>query len=101
MIAIAYARNCAKLFPFVRQKGCCVMTDNFASDFYGLPTYIVDQVRLESIAETNQMRVYHWESLNGVLRPLFMAVLTTHKLARIGSEVRDHALQSLAGRAHH
>lgn len=71
------------------------MRDNFAADFFGLPTYFVTNHKTEIIG--HNVRIYHWEKRGCMLTPQFVAVLPATELVRISEDVRAAAQRALTG----
>lgn len=70
-----------------------MLKHDLATEFYGLPEYIIDQHATERTA--CGLRIYHWRSLGGSYVPLFTAVLAPIVLARISGDIHDVALRAL------
>jgi hypothetical protein len=68
--------------------------ENFATDFYGCPEYVITHIRTERLTNGNT-RVYHWESRNGLLVPSFMAFIATRDLVVMNSVVRETLNETL------
>lgn len=66
---------------------------DLATEFYGLPEYVIDQHETERTA--CGVRIYHWRSLGGVYVPLFTAVLAPVVLAQISQEAHAAALRAM------
>ncbi len=71
------------------------MAADFATDFYGCPTFFITNAITE-IAGSN-VRVYHWDKRGGVLVPQFIAIVPAAELAVISRDVRETANKSLQG----
>ena len=61
--------------------------DNFASEFYGLPEYVITHVKTETLKNGN-VRVYHWVERAGQLVPCFMAMIATSDLVVMNDVVQ-------------
>jgi hypothetical protein len=68
--------------------GVTTMAENFATDFYGCPEYVITHIRTEKLANGNT-RVYHWENRNGLLVPSFMAFIATKDLVVMNGIVQE------------
>lgn len=69
------------------------MRDNFAADFYGLPTYFITNHKTEICG--HNVRIYHWEKRATFLTPLFVAVLSAADLASISQDASEVARRAL------
>ena len=63
------------------------MTQDFAEEFAGLPTYFITNTRTEAFG--GNVRVYHWERRGSILAPQFIAVIPAPELAVINRDIRE------------
>jgi len=64
-----------------------------ATEFYGLPEYVIDQHETERTS--CGVRIYHWRKLGSMLVPQFTAVIAPCVLARISKDVHSAALAAM------
>jgi hypothetical protein len=69
--------------------------EDFATEFYGLPEYVITHIRTEKLKNGN-VRVYHWEERNGQLVPAFMAFIAGNDLVVMNGAVQDALLDFVA-----
>lgn len=62
------------------------MSENFASEFYGLPEYVITHIRTEKLEHNT--RVYHWVSRGGMLVPQFTAFIAVKDLIVMNGAVQ-------------
>jgi hypothetical protein len=77
------------------QRGELEMTQDFAEEFAGLPTYFVTNTRTEAFG--HNVRVYHWEKRGSILAPQFIAVVPAPELVVINRDIREAVSRILLG----
>lgn len=60
---------------------------SFASEFYGLPEYVITHIRTENL-EHNR-RIYHWVMRGGMLVPQFTAFVAAKDLIIMSDMVQE------------